>query len=699
MFAWWGRAVVRLRWLVLAVAAAILVLGATWGAGVFGDLISGGFDDPSSPSSKAHTEITERLGRQDVDIIAIYSSPALADGIAMRAEATADPGALTAAQRGAAQVAATLKGRPEVTSVMPGPVSENGASTYLAIQLRDGDEDAKLADLEKIEPMLRAAGPLEVEVGGLIPFLDDANQQISDDITKAEIISLPILMILLLFIFRGVVAAATPLMVGILAVLGAFISVRLLAQVTDVSVFAINIITMLGLGMAIDYSLFIVSRFREELAAGRSTAEAVALTLATAGRTVLVSGLTVALALASLLVFPMDFLKSMAWGGMSAVLVAMLAALTALPALLAVLGPRVNAARVPLPKLSRSGGGWAKLAHSVMRRPVVYLVGVTALLLALAVPFLRIEFGGFDERVLPEGTESRVVTERLGSEFAGGGAAPISVLVNGPVGDLPARIAAMDDVTAANVTAQRGDATLISVAYRGEPSSEQARDVVKEIRELPGDFLVGGRSAAVVDQLDAFGERLPWMLLLIGVSTFVLLFLAFGSVVLPLKAMLMNAISIGASFGVVVWVFQDGHLADTLGFTVTGFLEPGNLVLMLAILFGLATDYEVFLLSRVREEWDATGNNSQAVAIGLQRTGGIITAAALLLIIVIGGFATGGTATIKLLGVGTVVAVAVDAALVRTLLVPATMRLLGKWNWWAPGPLTAVYRRFGIRES
>jgi RND superfamily putative drug exporter len=698
MFAWWGRVVVRLRWLVLAVAAGVLVLGATWGGGVFGDLISGGFDDPSSPSSKAHRAITEQLGRQDVDVIALYSVPP-ADGKTTEASFTGRGEAPSAAQLEAQRIAAHLQVVQEVTSVLPGPVSDNGKATYLAIQLRDGDENSKLDDLAALQPLLQAADPVKTQVGGLIPFLDDANRQISDDITRAEIISLPILLVLLIFIFRGLVAAATPLVVGVLAVLGAFISVRLLTQVTDVSVFAINIITMLGLGMAIDYSLFIVSRFREELAAGRSTAEAIAATLTTAGRTVLVSGLTVALALASLLVFPMDFLKSMAWGGMSAVLVAMAAALTALPALLAVLGPRVNSLRVPLPKLSRNAGGWAKLAHSVMRRPVIYLVGVTALLLALAVPFLRIEFGGFDERVLPEGTESRVVTERLAQEFASAGAAPISVLVNGPVGDLPERIAAIGDVTAARVAAQRGEATLISVAYKGEPSSEQARNVVKNIRKLPGDFLVGGRSAADVDQLDAFAQRLPWMLLLIAISTFVLLFLAFGSVVLPLKAMLMNVISIGASFGVVVWVFQEGNLADMMGFTVTGFLEPANLVLMLAILFGLATDYEVFLLSRVREEWDATGDNSQAVALGLQRTGGIITAAALLLIIVIGGFATGGTATIKLLGVGTVVAVAVDAALVRTLLVPATMRLLGRWNWWAPKPLTTVYRRIGIRES
>jgi uncharacterized membrane protein YdfJ with MMPL/SSD domain len=673
MFAWWGRAVVKLRWTILAVAAFVVVAGATWGAGVFGDLISGGFDDPGSPSSKAREQITAQLGRQDPDVIALFTGDQL--------------------QAPVQEVMAEVKSQPEVVSVVNGPVSIDGRSTFLAIQLRDGDEDSKLTDLAAIEPLLAADG-VKTEVGGLIPFLDDANKQISEDITKAELISLPILLILLIFIFRGLVAAATPLLVGVLAVVGAFVAVRVLAQVTDVSVFAINIITMLGLGMAIDYSLFIVSRFREELAAGKTVPEAIALTITTAGRTVLISGLTVALALASLLVFPLDFLKSMAWGGMSAVLVAMLAALTALPALLAVLGHRINAVRVPLPKLSKGEGGWARLAHSVMRRPVFYAAGVTALLLALAIPFLRIEFGGFDERVLPAATESRVVSERLNAGFPGGGSSPVQVLANEDPAGLDQRIRALDGVSGTQV-----NGPLILVSYPGEPTSEQARDLVREIRELPGSHLVGGRSAADVDQLDAFTERLPWMLLLIAVSTFIVLFFAFGSILLPLKAILMNVISIGASFGVVVWIFQDGHFADFLGFTVTGFLEPANLVLMFAILFGLATDYEVFLLSRVREEWDATGDNNLAVARGLQRTGGIITAAALLLIIVIGGFATGGTATIKLLGVGTVVAVAVDAGLVRTLLVPATMRLLGKWNWWAPGPLAKLYRRYGIRES
>lgn len=698
MFAWWGRVVVKLRWLVLAGAAAVLALGIAWGAGVFGDLISGGFDDPGSESSRAHEEITARLGRQDMDVIALYSSPA--ENSSAEASALLAAGPSPELASAVSEVKQVLEGRPEVVTVLSGPPSNDGTATYLAIQLRDGDSDAKLDDLAAIEPLLKADDPINTQIGGQMPFLDDASSQIADDITKAEIISTPILLILLIFIFRGVIAALTPLMVGVLAVLGAFSAVRLLTQVTDVSVFAINIITMLGLGMAIDYSLFVVSRFREELAGGLSTSDAVSRTLATAGRTVMVSGLTVAVALASLLVFPMAFLRSMAWGGMSAVLVAMLAALTALPALLAILGPRVNSLRVPLPRTGK-GQGWIRLARSVMRRPVGYALGVTAVMVMLALPFLRIQLGGFDERVLPSSAESRVVSERMTEQFPGGGDYPITVLVDGPVGDLPQRISELEYANAARVSAQRGDTSLISVTYRGEPTSSDARDLVREIRNLdhPGTMLVSGRSAADVDQLSSFQQRLPWMLLLIAVSTFLLLFLAFGSIVLPLKAIVMNVISIGASFGVVVWVFQDGHLADLLGVTVTGFLEPSNLVLMLAILFGLATDYEVFLLSRVREEWDRGHDNAHAVALGLQRTGGIITAAALLLIVVVAGFATGGTATIKMLGVGTVVAIAVDAALVRTLLVPATMRLLGRWNWWAPRPLARSYARFGIKES
>jgi len=710
MFGWWGRAVVRLRWWVLAGTVGLVVLGATWGAGVFGSLTGGGYDDPGSPSSRAHARITQELGRQDVDLLVLYSSPTF----------TVDDTVMLTRVR---NTLTALRARPEVTSIVSyydtgseDLVSRDRHATYVAVQLRDGDTDAKLADLEAVRPALTATG-VRTDVGGLTQFLQDANTQIEHDIVRAEMLSLPILMILLLVIFRGIVAASMPLVVGVLSILGAFIVTRLLTNVTDVSVFAVNVITMLGLGMGIDYALFVVSRFREELRLGHPPPTAVTRTMMTAGRTVVVSGLTVALALSSLLLFPMAFLRSMGLGGMAAVLVAMLAALTALPALLAVLGHRINGLRRrkaeevqerdAQPAQSTTDGGWARLARSVMRRPVLYLVAVVIVLGVLATPFLRARFGGFDERVLPVGTPSRTVAERIATEFPGGSAEPIPVLVSGaPVEvaqQFAVQVAAVPGVTGAAVTANRGNSSLVSARFAGEVSGEEARAVVERIRALPPpsgtEVLVGGRAAADHDLLESLGSRLPWMALLVGGVTFLLLFFAFGSLVLPVKAILMNVVSIGASFGVVVWVFQDGHLADWLGFTSTGFLEPTDLILMLAVLFGLSTDYEVFLLSRVREEWDATGDNRAAVATGLQRTGGIITAAALLLVVVVGGFATGGAATIKMLGLGTVVAVVVDATLVRSLLVPATMRLLGRWNWWAPGPLARVHRRYGLRES
>jgi RND superfamily putative drug exporter len=696
--------VVRARWVVLLGAVALLVVGATWGAGIFGTLSGGGYDDPSSQSSHAHTRITEVFGPQGDDVVVLYTAT----------NSTVDDPAL---RNGVTGVLGRLAGRPEISEVMsyyttqqPSFVSTDRHATYVGLRLRAGDENAKLADLAAIRPLLDGGGGVETIVGGNISFLDDANSQIEQDIVRAELFSLPILLVLLLFIFRGLVAAVTPLVVGMVAILGAFTVTRVVSQFTEVSVFAANVITLLGLGMAIDYALFVVSRFREELAAGHPTPVAIAHTMRTAGRTVVVSGLTVALALSSLLLFPMDFLKSMGYGGMAAVLVAMLAALTALPALLAVLGPRINALRVPLPRRRKSASGtnrWERLARSVMRRPVVYLVVTAAILLGLATPFLRSDVGGFDERVLPDGTPSRTVAERIADDFPGGSVAPIVAVVDGISAErLPTylgQLKALPGVTGANPYATKGDTALIAITYPGEPSGPAARDVVHEVRGLAppagATVLVGGRPSSDLDQIDGLLGQLGWMALYVGLVTFVLLFFAFGSVVLPIKAIVMNMISIGASFGVVVWIFQDGHLANFLGFTPTGFLEPTNLILMLAVLFGLSTDYEVFLLSRVREEWDRTHDNTEAVATGLQRTGGIITAAALLLIVVVSGFATGGVATIKMLGVGTVVAVALDAALVRTLLVPATMRLLGRWNWWAPAPLARLYRRYGLHES
>ncbi|WP_213454542.1 MMPL family transporter [Rhizomonospora bruguierae] len=710
MFAWWGAAVVRARWLVLMAAVVFTTVGALWGTGVFGRLHGGGFDDPDSEAVRAASRISAELGHQNVDLLLLYSSPdRTVDDPAFREPVTAK--------------LAELRARPEIGNVVswydtqaPDLISADRHATYAAVRLRESDQDKQSAAYNALKPDLAVPG-LTSQVGGNAAFMVSANERTRADIGRAELLSMPVLLILLILIFGGLVAASMPLLTGVLAILGAFMAVRLLNLVTDVSVFAINIITLIGMGMAIDYALFVVSRFREELAAGHGTPEAIRRTMATAGRTVLVSGLTIALALASLLIFPQPFLRSMGLGGIAAVLVAMVAALTVLPALLAVLGHRINALRIPLPWRRRAAGprsvtdgGWARLARSVMRRPALYLVGVFAVLAVLASPFLRVEFGGMDERVLPTGTESRVVSERIRAEFPNGTVAPIQVLISGDAAGAAAaapafaqRVAALPDASGATVIAQRGGSALISVTYPGEPAGGAAENLVRAIRDLPAptgaEVLVGGRTAQNMDLLSSIGARLPWMALIMAGATFTLLFLAFGSVVLSLKAVLMNLVSIGASFGVVVWVFQEGHLAGLLKFTSLGAIEPSNPILMLAVLFGLATDYEVFLLSRVREEYDSTGENRTAVANGIQHTGRLITAAALLLIVVVAGFATGGVQFIKLIGVGMIVAIAVDATLVRALLVPATMRLLGRWNWWAPGPLARVYRRYGIRES
>jgi RND superfamily putative drug exporter len=702
MFGWWGGAVVRLRWWVLAATAVVVLVGGLWGIGVFGALGAGGFDDPNSESTVASAKINTEFGQQADDLVVLYTSTtSYVDDDEMAKPVAAALGRLT--------------GRPEVAQVQSyyntGSqvlVSRDGHETIARIRLSDSGN--KQAELKAITPLLTPdARDIQTAIGGAVAFQTDANKQIEKDIVQAEVLSLPILLVLLVFIFRGVVAATMPLVVGVVATLGAFTITRLLTAVTDISVFAANVITLIGLGLAVDYSLFVVSRFREELATGHDTTQAMQRTVATAGRTVVVSGLTVALALSSMLLFPIGFLKSMAYGGMAAVLVAMLAALTALPAVISVLGRRINSGRIPWPRRgdSAAGTGWARLARSVMRRPVLYVIVVSALLLSFAAPFLSAAFGGFDERVLPEGTPSRTVAEHVQANFPGGNVVPIYALVEGggaSTAQAFAREAAtVPNVSGAQVAMTKGPASIVLVNYLGQSTTSQARDIVTALRALPAPagarVSVTGRSAFDLDALSAIGRGLPWMALYVAVVTFVLLFLAFGSVVLPIKAIVMNVISIGASFGVVIWVFQDGHLSGLLGFTPTGFIEPTNLILMLAILFGLSTDYEVFLLSRVREEWDAGRDNTEAVSAGLQRTGGIITAAAVLLIVVIGGFATGGSETIKLLGVGTLVAVAVDAGLVRTLLVPATMRLLGRWNWWAPGPLARLYRRYGRHDA
>ncbi|HEX6937098.1 MAG TPA: MMPL family transporter [Actinomycetes bacterium] len=704
----------RRRW-VLTLAGLFLLVGAGWGTGVFASMVSSGFEDPGSESAAALERVQDSVGRDEADVVVLYDTGDRGVG---------DAGVRQAVERHLASLPDDLVDRV-TTTWSAGPrgaalVSADGTATYAVVHLAADTEDGRMEAYDALEPRLREApAGLDVSIGGNEAIASDITTQVSEDIAKAEQLSLPIVLVLLVVVFGGLTAASLPLAVGGLAILGSFTMLRLLSLATDVSIFAVNIVTMLGLGLAIDYGLFVVSRFREELHAGATTEQALVRTMTTAGRTVAFSGVTVAIALASLLLFPQVFLRSMGFGGMAAVLVAMVGALTVLPALLAVLGHRVDSLRIPfLRRRARTReparNAWYRLAHSVMRRPVAYVAVIVPLLLVAGLPFLRVEFGGVDHRALPDGTESRLVAETLLTDFPGGGTTTIDPVVTFADGSVDAadraavegfadEVLALPDVVSVDMAGEGDGSVLLSVRHSNEGISAPARDLVEEIRDLPepegAEVLVGGRAAELQDLLSSLGSTLPWMGLFVVGVTLVLLFLAFGSVVLPVKAVAMNVLSLSASFGALVWIFQDGHLSSWLGFTSTGAIEATQPILMLALAFGLSMDYEVFLLSRVREEWDRTGDNTTAVAAGLQRTGRIITSAALLLVVVIGAFSTSGIVFIKMIGIGMIIAILVDATIVRALLVPATMRLLGHWNWWAPGPLARFWARHGIRES
>ena len=607
-----------------------------------------------------------------------------------------------------------------VASVVPyyaapdaGLVSADGSHAQVLVSLAGDSQDDFLTNYDRVAPVLQDT-TLDTDLAGAFAVYNDVNEITSEDLKRAELVSMPIVILLALLIFGSAVAALMPAMVGLVAMLGALAVVRVIAEFTEVSVFSVNVISLLGIGLAIDYALFVISRFREELALlplDEPDASAIAIrrTMATAGRTVLFSGLTVAAAMASLLIFPQAFLRSMGYGGIAAVVVAMLAALTVLPAVLRLLGRRVDAGRLPW-RRDRAltpgvGGRWAALAHGVMRRPVLVVVLTIAGLLVVASPFLGAKWGSVDYRVLPEDAPAHQAAVLLDEEFGPETSTAQLLLQGTEQADVAAyvdAVRAVPGILDVVPVAEQDGTTLLRASWAGNSQSEASQAIVeglRDVRPASGDVLVGGLTADTVDLVDSVASHLPWMgLIVIGVML-VLLFVAFGSVVLPVKAVVMNLFSITASFGVVTWIFSDGNLADTLGFAPQGFLDATNPILMLAILFGLSMDYEVFLLSRVREEWDRSHDNDRAVAAGVQKTGRIITSAALLLGVVIGAFGTSGIVFMKMLGVGMLVALLIDATVVRALLVPATMKLLGDWNWYAPGPLARWWERHGFREE
>jgi uncharacterized membrane protein YdfJ with MMPL/SSD domain len=712
VFERWGRTAHRRRRLILLVALLVAVVGGVWGTTIFAKVqTAGGFDAPNSQSQHEANLATQAFGRDAGDVVVLYSSKTLTTtSPAFRSAVTSTLAALPHSK--VASYATYWSTRS------PGFVSASGHQTYAVLELAGASDTARQDSYDAIKAQLSAAG-LRSQVGGAVPTDETIDKQVTANITRAEGLSFPILLILLLVIFGSLTAACLPLAIGALGILGSFTALRLLTIITGVSVFSLNITTILGLGLGIDYGLFLVTRFREELHRQATVEDAVARTVATAGRTVLVSGVTVAIVLASLMLFPETILRSIGYGGVATVLVDMLAALTVLPALLAVLGPKVNSLRirrsVQRPPAAEGSGGWYRLAHSVMRRPILYAVPIVVLLLALGSPFLKVVWGGVDATVLPSAAAPRVVTEALNRDFPGNPTAPIEAIVRfpGPIAGSPARGAALTSyasrlrrvpgVSGAQVTGVRGDIARVDLSYGPGPYTPQARAIVGQVRDAAppagATATIGGTTAQLTDQLASLGQTLPWMALAVVIATFLLMFLAFGSLVLPLQAIVMNILSLSAMYGVVTWIFQDGHLSGPLGFTPNGTISPTIPVLMFAIMFGLSMDYQVFLLSRIRERYDQTGDNTAAIASGLQRTGGVITSAALLLVVVIGMFSLSSITFIKMLGVGMIVALVLDATLVRMLLVPAVMRLVGDANWWAPAPLRRFYARHGIRED
>ncbi|WP_405472970.1 MMPL family transporter [Streptomyces canus] len=705
----WTRLVTARPRLSLLAALVLTLLAVVAGSGVADRLGAGGWEDPDAESTYA----TKALEREFPD-----SQPNLLLLVDAGDASVDDPAVAAEAKRLTARLAA----EKDITGVgsywsaaSPALRAEDGHEALIAARIT-GDEKQMGETLDRVAPSLRGThGPVKVEIGGIVAVRHEMQTIIQEDLTRAEMIALPITLLLLVMVFGSAIAALLPLGIGIVAILGTNAVLRGLTEFTDVSVFAMNLTTALGLGLAIDYALFIVRRFREELATGADPLTAIGTTLRTAGRTVLFSALTVAVSLAAMLLFPQYFLRSFAYAGMAVVLLAAAAALILLPAALILLGHRVNSLdlrrlfRRGAPKKTEAqdaGTAWARTATLVMRRAPFFALGTTAVLVLLGLPFLGVKFGTADDRQLPASAESHVVQQHLRDGFPGSPGGGLEVLAEGRA--TPAqyvsykeRIAALPEVLRVDGPLVKGDSAYFTVQPRGEAVDDGAQRLVGELRSTKAPFgtKVTGTAAVLVDSKHAIGDRLPWAAVFITIVTLLLVFLLTGSVLIPIQAVLLNALSLTAMFGAVVWVFQDGHLSGLLGFTSPGSIETTLPVLMFCVAFGLSMDYGVFLLSRIKEEYDRTGDHEEAVRHGLQRTGGLITAAAVILAVVMVAIGTSRVTNTKMLGLGIALAVLMDAMIVRSLLVPAVMRLTGRATWWAPAPLRRFHERFGLSEG
>ncbi|MFS8100435.1 MMPL family transporter [Lentzea alba] len=688
MFAKWGSIAYRRRWVVLIATVLLAVLGGVWGLGVFDKLSQGGYEAPSSEAARADKVAEEAFGRQNGDVIVIYRGD-FANPLELK------------------KIADHISGFPKddvLKTVGPVP-SDDKQQALVAITLSSGDSNEQIKQFEDVQKQLAVDG-FSQQVGGLVPTQKAINDMSQEDLTRAEMFSLPLVLLLLVIIFGGLVAASLPVVVGGLAIMGALGVLHGIAIYTEVNSFAVNVASLLGLGMAIDYGLFMVGRFREELAQGRTTEQAVGRTVASAGRTVVFSATLLVIALAGLMIFPHGFLKSLAYGGVSAVAIAALVSVTLLPALLGVLGHRVDKLAMPWRKKEPSERGWRKLSGAVMKRPVLIALPIIGVLVALGSPFLGVQFGQVTEKVLPEGNAARVATENINQNFSALSNTGFKIVIKGgdqaAVQEYLGKVKDIAGVTEVQPMGADKGVTAAAAGLEHDALSDESKQALKDVRALTqpegAEVLVGGNTAMVSDSLDAIAEGLPLMIVLLVGATLILMFLAFGSVVLPIKAVIMSALSLSATFGVLVWIFQEGHGAGLLGVT-PGPLESGIVVLMAAIVFGLSTDYEVFLLSRMVEARGQGATTEEAVTTGLAKTGRVITSAALLLIVVTGAFAFSQVAMMRFVGVGMILALALDATVVRMLLVPAVLKLLGNAAWWAPGPLKRIQERLALHDE
>ncbi|MFW0791157.1 MMPL family transporter [Gordonia sp. CPCC 205333] len=729
------RIVIGAPKVVLVGALIVLVLGGIFGAGAAQGLLAGGYSDPHSESERANTILDDEFARGGLQVVVKLDA-------APNVNMATDPTARRVGEQVIQQLKAHSFVQRPILSVWHNPAaaaalqSREGNSAIIIATLAGGEGKAP-AHAEEIDDQLTGEREgITLTVGGQALVFGQVNTQTSRDLLIAEAIAIPISFVVLIVVFGGLVAAGLPIIVGIASIIGTFALLRIISSFTDVSVFALNLTTAMGLALAIDYTLLIISRYREEVAGGRNRPDAIVASMATAGRTVMFSAVTVGLSLSALVLFPMYFLKSFAYAGIGVVVVALVAALILTPALLMLLGDRVDALDLRRPIRRRLGLGaptvrvaeetwWYRAVQFVLRHAAPIALVVVIFLLVLGAPFLSMKFGFPDDRVLPTSATARSVQDEIRRDYAEDLSSTVTVVVRGASAqDLSRYSADLSKVDGINSVSSssgsyirgeqkapgspadtRGDLSIITLSTNATPTSEDGENQLTALRDVtrPGsEVLFTGLGQRNVDTVDSIYGALPWVLAWIGIATFILLFLFTGSVVLPLKALVLNVLSLTATFGAMVFFFQEGHLGG-LGTTSTGYLVSTMPVLMFCVAFGLSMDYEVFLLGRIREKWlssDRTREDSDhAVAFGLASTGRVITAAALLMSIVFAGMIASQVSFMRMFGVGLTLAVLMDATLIRMLLVPSFMKLAGRANWWAPGPLRRLHDRIGLSEE